>query len=176
MRGSKVSLLGGFFGSQEDSKPVTAPYIRWLVARDHQEVLRIETAVQDFPLSEDEFKACLRQKNVLGIVVVDPDDRIAGYAVYYLGKHEIEVMLFAVRKDRQRQGIGKMLFDRLSAKLNKLSRRKMRVMVRDTELHVQLFLRAMGLKATSIHREAFQDKRDGYLFTKTLEKESESDE
>ena len=42
------------------------PQIRWLIRRDMPEVMEIENRSFEFPWVEDEFLACLRQRNCIG--------------------------------------------------------------------------------------------------------------
>ena len=84
--------------------------------------------------------------------------RIVGFALC-TGQNpdEVEIQAFAVAKEYRRNGIGRILLD----KVVRLSRRKVIVRVDDRALDAHLFLRDRGFRAVQIERGTLSDR---YVF------------
>lgn len=140
------------------------PHVRWMIRRDMDEVLAIENASFDFPWCEDDFIRCLRQRNCIGMVV-EYDERIAGYMVYDLHKTRLHLLSFAVASRFRKQGFGRILLDKLIGKLSPDRRLRIATEVRETNLDAQLFFRACGFRAVSVLVDYYQDTtEDAYVF------------
>ncbi len=138
-------------------------HIRWMIRRDMPEVLAIERDSFEFPWSEEEFLACLRQRNCIGMVA-EHDQRVVGFMVYELNKTRIHVLNFAVACDHRRQGVGRQMIAKLVAKLSSQRRTRVTLEVRERNLPAQLFFRAAGFRAVSVLRSFYQDTpEDAYL-------------
>jgi ribosomal-protein-alanine N-acetyltransferase len=157
-----MSGAEGFFPEQAPAK--IARHIRWIIKADLPAVTRIETAAQERPLLTEELETMLRQRNCIGLVVQE-DERILAYCVYALEKDEIELLVLAVDPKRQRQGIGRMLMERLKHKLSQQGRKRLTCVCRDTEDVAHYFLKASGMRATEVVRSLYLDGSDGYCFT-----------
>src|SRR5688572_12625557 len=90
--------------------------IRWLIRRDMAEVLEIERACFQHAWTEEDFLACLRQRNCIGMVA-EHDHRIVGFMIYELHKSKLRIMNFAVAPGASRQGVGSQMVRRLIDKL-----------------------------------------------------------
>lgn len=85
-----------------------------------------------------------------GMVAVNDKDVIIGFCIYSLeNKKVFNILHLAVDKDFYRQGIGTKIIDRMKSKLNE-SRDILEYEVPESYLPMQLFLKAMGFKATFI--------------------------
>ena len=143
-------------------------WIRWMIRRDMMEVLEIETSCFEFPWTEQDFIRCLRQRNCIGMIA-EFDDRVVGFMVYELHKEQIHILNFAVHPDFQRLGIASQLVNRLLSKLSFQRRKRLMLEVRETNLAMQLFLRARGFKAINVMRDYYDDTtEDAYLMQRNV--------
>lgn len=138
-------------------------HIRWMIRRDMPEVYEIDSSVFEFPWAEEDFLRCLRQRNCIGMVA-EFDEQIVGFMVYELHKDQIHVLNFATRVDSQRQGVGRQMVNKLTAKLSRQYRKQIVLEVRETNLSAQVFFGKCGFKATSILRDYYNETcEDAYV-------------
>ena len=146
---------------------ITSPHIRWMIRRDMPEVLTIEWACFLTPWNERDFALTLKALNTIG-QVAEVDGHVAGYMVYSLHCHHIELLNLAVAPWHQREGIGARLIAKLVAKLTPQRRRYIRTEVRETNLDAQLFFRANGFELAQVLFQPWADApdEDGYAFVR----------
>lgn len=138
--------------------------IRWLIRRDMPEVLDIESMCFEYGWTEDDFLACLRQQNCIGMVA-EHEHRIVGFMVYELHKHRLHVLNFAVLPSVQGCGVGAAMVQRLFDKLSMLRRSEISTLVRERNLDAQLFFRAQGFRCVGTLRDEYEDTgEDAYSF------------
>ncbi len=137
-------------------------HIRWLIPRDMPEVLDIEWRAFEFPWTGDDFNRCLRQRNIVGMVV-ERDNRIIGFVIYELHKGYLDVLNIAVDYECRRQGVGRQMMDRLIGKLSSQNRTHITVDVRESNLDAQLFFKANGFRATGISEEFYENCADAAI-------------
>lgn len=148
---------------KSDAREMLRVHIRWMIRRDMQEVLDIESESFEFPWSEDDFVNCLRQRNCIGMVA-DYADRVVGFMIYELHKTRLHVLNFAVAPDVRRQGVGTQMLAKLRGKLSDQRRNRILLEVRETNLAAQLFFREADFKAVSVLRGYYADSpEDAYL-------------
>ena len=116
--------------------------IRWLIRRDMQEVLRIESASFEFPWTDEDFLCCLRQRNCIGMVA-EHDHKIVGFMIYELHKNRLHLLNFAVSPDVRRTGVGRAMMEKLAGKLSVERRNRIMLEVRETNLEAQLFFKIL---------------------------------
>jgi ribosomal-protein-alanine N-acetyltransferase len=138
-------------------------HIRWMIRRDMDQVLEIEQSAFEFPWSEEDFVACLRRRNCIGMVA-ERGDRVVGFMIYELHKTRLHLLNFAVAADLRRSGIGTQMVEKLVAKLSSQRRTRLSLEVRETNLEAQLFFKGAGFRATSVLRDFYDDSpEDAYL-------------
>jgi [ribosomal protein S18]-alanine N-acetyltransferase len=138
---------------------MSAQQIRWMIRRDMDEVLRIESCSFEFPWREDDFIRCLRNQNCIGMVV-EHDNRVVGFMICEFHKTRIHVLNFAVAANARRQGYGRAMVDKLCSKLSHQRRTRIVLEVRDSNLPAQLFFRACGFRAMRVLRDYYADTTD----------------
>ena len=144
-------------------KQAVCVHIRWMIRRDMPEVLEIENRSLEFPLSEDDFVRCLRQRNRIGMVA-DVDDRVVGLMIYELHKNQLHILNFAVHPDFRRRGVGGQMIGKLIGKLSYQRRNRILLEIRETNLDAQLFFREVGFKAVSVLRDFYDNiDEDAYV-------------
>ena len=129
--------------------------LRWLIRRDMDRVMEIERR-SFFPdqWDEAEFITALRNRNCIGIVL-DPcniDDDLYGFMIYELHNDRLKILRMAVHPELRRTGCGAQMIQRLKDKLDQQRRYAIDIEVDERNLDCQLFLRAMGFKATGMSR------------------------
>jgi ribosomal-protein-alanine N-acetyltransferase len=139
-----------------------------MIRRDFSEVLDIEFECFDYPWFEADFVRCLRGRNCIGMVAdevsVGADGEIGGqvlgYMVYELFGDKLELLNLAVRTDRWRTGVGRLLVEKLVGKLSPHRRTRIVADVLDANLRAQLFFRAAGFRADGVIRDCFDNPSD----------------
>lgn len=150
--------------AQEKANHVAVqPKIRWMIRRDLPRVVEIETDVFDADRwDEKEILACLKQRNCIA-KVIEVNEQVEGYLFYELEKMAVNIVNIAVHPDWRRRGLGTMLLEALKSSAG--YRKPIVVLLRESSLGVQLFLRSNGFRAVRIYRGIYDDVgEDGYEF------------
>ncbi|MBI3420462.1 MAG: ribosomal protein S18-alanine N-acetyltransferase [Candidatus Sungbacteria bacterium] len=147
--------------------------IRYMVARDMTQILKIEQKSFEFAWVEKDFLDYLRQRNSNGFVV-EYDTRIIGYMVYELHKPRLHILNFAVQSDYRRQTVGQQMADKLKEKSSAQHRKEIVLEVRETNLAAQHFFYKQGFRAKRVLRGHYADSaEDAYQMVYTLGETSE---
>lgn len=144
---------------------------RWMKRTDLAEAVRIASACG---LRMDErLMDRLVSKTGVVCMVAELEGRVVGLLAYDISRvSKIKVIVLAVESGSRRKGVGRELVDLLTAKLNG-KRNKIELSVSEYSLDAQLFLRAMGFKAVSIHDAA--DGSSDYRFVYKREEPAAAD-
>lgn len=129
--------------------------IRWLIRRDHNEILRCEWTASRTPWTEEDYLSWLRQRNCIGMVAVH-NEMIVGGMVYELHKSRLHLLRLIVHQEWQRCGVGTAMVERLLGKLSIQRRRLLTADVPDDLLGTHLFLQAMGFTAEAIDEQTYR--------------------
>lgn len=157
----------------QTSRQLCGVQIRWMIRRDMTEVLDIEQQCFEFAWTEDDFLACLRQRNCIGMVA-EHQERIVGFMIYELLKSQLHVLNFAVAPWARRQGVGCQMVEKLVGKLAQQRRQEIRLEVREGNLAAQLFFQRQGFVATNVLRGYYEDTaEDAYVMRHVLESSRE---
>lgn len=142
------------------------PHIRWMIRRDIPSVLRIEGESFIAPWPEDDFLRCLRQRNCIGMVAVDPESElVVGFMVYELHKSRLHLLNIAVGMDHRRRGVGRAMIKKLVGKLSSQRRSRLALECADWNLPGHLFFRACGMRASHVIPGFYDhDDADAYAF------------
>ena len=137
--------------------------IRWMIRKDMGDVLSIERQSFPYPWTEDEFITCLCQRNCIGMVA-EVGEQVVGFMIYELHKTRLHILNFCVHPEWRRQGVGRVMVEKLVSKLSYQRRTRVMLEVRETNLAAQLFFRSMGFKAITVLHEFYEDTpEDAYL-------------
>ena len=156
-----------------EPKP-TADTIRWLLRKDVPQVLSIESKSFEFPWTEEDFIAMLRQPKCLGMVA-ERNGKVVGYMLYRIAESEIIVHNFAVCPTQRRKGVGQQMINKLLRKLRCFSNdpnmhRRISVAVRESNLAAQLFFKACDFVATSVLHDFYTESgEDAYVMEHVLQ-------
>lgn len=142
-------------------------HVRWMIRRDMAEVLAMEREAHGEKAKDEEyFLHCLRQRNCIGMVA-EEGDRTVGYVLYELHKTKLGILNFAVAADRQRQGIGTAMLDKLKGTLSSHHRNRLELLIGERNLSALRFLKAQGFLALSVLRN-WEENEDAYLMAYDL--------
>jgi len=134
-----------------------------MIRRDMPEVIRIENKSFEFRWSEEDFIACLRQRNCIGMIA-EHNELIIGFIIYELNEDRLNVINLAVDPQWRRRGVGTAMINKLIGKLSHQRRNRILLEVRETNLNALLFLRNNGFRAINILKDHYDDSQeDAYL-------------
>ena len=139
-------------------------HVRWMIRRDMPEVINICNDTDEY------LTSLLRQRDCIGMVA-EIGERIVGMMVYELHKQELLIIRCVVHPSYRRQGIGRLMMSKLTAKLSPSRRTKMKFIVSEHSFGGLQFLKKLGFKATKVLRNQFsdwEDSWDGYLMKYSL--------
>lgn len=144
------------------------PHIRWMIRKDAIAVLKIEQESFPNPWSAVELYNALMKRNCIAMVA-EWDGEIVGYVIYELNSDSMEIVNLAVKPDYRGLDIGGMLVTHITQKLTLDKRTACHIVVRETNLGAQLFLKKMGFMAIKILANFYSETtEDSYLFTYSL--------
>ena len=145
-------------------EPEAPAYIRWMIRKDLPTVLNIEERCFEYPWGEEDFIRCLRQRSMIGMVA-ERGDQVVGFMIYELHKFRLHLISMAVDPDYSRQGIGRIMVEKLISKLSYQRRNRVMLEVRETNLPAQLFFKSMGFQVVGILNHFYDDcDEDAYQF------------
>ena len=120
--------------------------------------------------SEDEFLTKLRLPEQLGYVSII-DNLVVAYLLYRIYQNAIVVTRLGVEPVVRRSGFGSALIKKIVDKLNSRSQDRILMVIRESWLDAQLFLKSNDFKVTTIREKFFEDNdEDGYQFRYLIEK------
>lgn len=155
----RIERLGNLLGVEPRNVP-DGLYVRWMIGRDLDSVLAIESQCFANPLDEQQLRCYLRQRDHIGMVV-EHRNRVLGYMIYGLTSSVIEVERLAVDPAFHRCGIGAEMANKLIRKIEAhTTRHTVSIHVRESNLRAQLFFRAMGFRAAEVIRDWFDDTNE----------------
>jgi ribosomal-protein-alanine N-acetyltransferase len=134
----------------------TDVHVRWLVRRDLDRCIAIEESSSQEPWREDQFIHALRKLNCIGMVAEDRRDHVHGHVIYELHKYRLQIVLFTVAFDKQREGIGTAMIDKLKSKLCVHRRHTIGFDVPERNVIAQLFLRANGFRCEEVDGDLYR--------------------
>ena len=129
------------------------PYkIRWLIRRDMERVLEIESEEQIDRFDEEQFLAHLRMRNCIPMVCTDAgiDNQVFGYMLYELHEGFVRVIKFRVAESDSGNGYGSGMVLTLIVRLVQQHRTAIKMEVYERRDDFLMFLKSQGFKAVGI--------------------------
>ena len=145
------------------SMDLTVMHMRWMIRRDLREVVAIDEAAIVGNWTEGDYRACLRDRNTIG-QVVEIADLVAGFIIYELHRNRLHITRIAVDPAFQVKAVGRTMVERLINKLHEKRRTTLNAYVPERELDAQLFLKALGFKATATFDDYYGRDNAAYFF------------
>ena len=138
---------------------------RWMLRRDHNSVLQIETESFADPWDSSELVAHLMRSDTIGLVS-EHHEMIRGYVVYSLSPKVYRIQRLAVGTLWRRQGVAGQMLARLEDKLQEIARRTaIEIDVPERNLPMQLLLRSRGYVATEVIDDSLGDASYRFRFS-----------
>ncbi len=146
------------------------PLRRMKLIQDRSEVLQIENYCHEHPWDERHFDLVLKGCNVEGWVAEEePDGAVAGFMIYEIHPHKIEIVNISVHPEFRHRGIGRSFVNLVLDRLEIEHVPRLGCLVREVNLDFQLFLRACGIHAVRVVKQAWDSPgEDGYYFSKRI--------
>jgi ribosomal-protein-alanine N-acetyltransferase len=158
-------------GNSPYQKQSVSIRIRAMIRRDMPEVLKIENESFEFKWTEEDFLACMRQRNC-NHMVAEHNNHVVGFMIYELHKTCLHVLNFAVASTFRRLQVGAQMIEGLVNKLSQQRRQEIVLEVRETNLAAQLFYHNQGFRAEGILRKHYADSNeDAYVMRYRLDGE-----
>lgn len=129
-------------------------HCRWMIRRDMEEVLQIEST-QDDAWCEEDILRCLRQRNIIGMVV-ERGEKVVGFYIYELHKAHIELLRFCVHPMFRREGVFSAMVQKITSKLSSHRRRRAICFVPDTLLPCHLALKKNNFIGYAITSDTYE--------------------
>ena len=130
--------------------------LRWMIHRDLKSVVAIERASALDPWTEQDFLRCLKAMNCIGIVAETERGSkygaVVGFLIYEGRAGRFHLLNMGVHPRHRRRGVGRQLVLRIKSRLQAGDKQKVVCEVAESNLNMQLFLRALGFKATRVIR------------------------
>jgi ribosomal-protein-alanine N-acetyltransferase len=145
-------------------KQVCGPHVRWMIRRDLVDsVIAMEKLCFCYPWTEEDFCRKLRERDCIGMVC-EIDEEVVGYMIYELHKKRLNIVNFAIDPAHQREGLGRMMIERLVSKLSYQRRNRITLEVCESNLNAQLFFKACGFRAEDVLRDYYPETgEDAYV-------------
>lgn len=140
--------------------------IRGIQARDVITAIAIERESYDatHAWTARDFHQMLNRQDVKGIVALNAWECVVGYMIYSYSRINFTVCNIAVAPEWRRAGVGSQLIEQLKSCLATRRQKSVFVRVRESNVGMQLFLKANGFRAITTQPEFYTDGQDGYVF------------
>jgi len=155
---------GGQSVRQTDSRRPLPAVVRWLKGRDLRHVAAIEQNSFAEPRTEEQLLEYLGDENRKAMVA-EHGEHVIGYLIFECRRDvgEMEVLSMAVAERARRRRVATELLRSLREVAGSGFRR-IKALIRESNLAAQLLLRAHGFRATAIFRQAYAEPdEDGYV-------------
>lgn len=131
--------------------------------KDFDRIAMIDTKSYEEYWTLNEFKKRLKQKSIT-CLIAEEEGEVIGFLIYELYLHRFTILRIGVLPSYRRKGVGSSLLRALEAKLTD-KRTLISTEVRETNLQMQLFLKAQKYKAVEVLREYYPDSgEDSFVF------------
>lgn len=131
------------------------------------EVLEISMDVFDGSWTKADFSDVLKAGG-FGLVLRFPENpEILGYVMYDLIDNKLQILNFAIKKEFQDCGLGKLLIKEMKEKSKAQNKELVDVEIPESNLNAQLFLKSQGFKFVRTLKDYFESVthiEDGYVF------------
>lgn len=130
--------------------------MRWMIRRDMAEVVEIEKgSFESKPWETETFQKHLGKTSVIGMVVEEEKTgKVLGFVVYQLYAKRVHILNLAVDQWLRRLGVGRVMVEKLIAKLSGSHRRsRITVEVEEEWLGAQLLFRECGFGVERVERD-----------------------
>ncbi len=139
-----------------------------MIRGDIEAMVKVDEACFEQPWTASDFEHVVKNPKLVGMVAeLGPyhPGTIAGFVVFEPLKHAMAILRIAVHPDWRRRCIGVQMIAKVAERVTLTGRKRVAIAVRERNLDGQLFLKALGFKATLVRRGHYADTgEDAFMF------------
>ena len=141
---------------------------REMLVEDLDQVMEIEEDLFSVPWTREGFLTYLMKKDTM-FFVVEEKERILGYCSMMTVLDEGDILNVAVRRDRQKEGIGQFLVDSILRMADLQGIRLVHLEVREGNQTARRLYERLGFKEDGLRRNYYEDPvENAVLMTKAM--------
>ena len=141
---------------------------REMLVEDLDQVMELEEDLFTVPWTKEGFFTFLTREDTM-FFVVEEKEKILGYCSMMRVLDEGDILNVAVRRDRQREGIGQFLVDSLFRMAKPLGIRLVHLEVRESNGSARRLYQRMGFREDGLRKNYYTDPTEAaVLMTKEL--------
>lgn len=143
--------------------------LRQILEQDLQELIRIESACQIVPWSDEVFKKCLEAGSTGW--VMELEGRIIGFILILYQIDEVHILNFCVHPDHQHQGWGKQLLTHMLQNITNQSAKLVYLEVRRSNQRAIALYEKVGFSKIGERKDYYmslEQREDALVFAKHL--------
>lgn len=135
--------------------------IRWHIRKDDKQIIAINgQSKYNEPLDTSALRKLMTSRNVF-CLVAERSEVVLGFAIYTLFKDHMMLHTLTVAFDAQRQMVGSQIMQKLVEKVRRGKRKRIEMLVHESNLPLLAFLKANKFRAASVERGAFRHDETG---------------
>lgn len=141
---------------------------REMLVEDLDQVMEIEEDLFSVPWTREGFLTYLMKKDTM-FFVVEEKEKILGFCSMMTVLDEGDILNVAVRRDRQKEGIGQFLVDSILRMADLQGIRLVHLEVREGNQTARRLYERLGFKEDGLRRNYYEDPvENAVLMTKTM--------
>jgi ribosomal-protein-alanine N-acetyltransferase len=143
--------------------------LRQILEQDLPELIRVESACQIVPWSDEVFKKCLEAGSTGW--VMELDGKMIGFILILYQLDEVHILNFCVHPDYQRQGWGMQLMTHMLQNLTNQSAKLVYLEVRRSNEHAIALYEKVGFSKVGERKDYYlslEHREDALVFAKNL--------
>lgn len=143
--------------------------LRLIIEQDLPELIRIESACQIVPWSDDVFKKCLEAGSTGW--VMELDGKVIGFILILYQVDEVHILNFCVHPDHQHQGWGKQLLIHMLQNIRNQGGKFVYLEVRRSNQHAIALYEKAGFHKVGERKDYYMSldhREDALVFAKNL--------
>jgi ribosomal-protein-alanine N-acetyltransferase len=142
--------------------------VRAVVARDTDDILRIERESFPDPWTDVDVRRALTGAQAGGIAATVAGDELAGYCFYWVVADEAEIHSLGVARHKRRRGVARAMLERLFAECGTRGVRRVLLEVRYTNTAAIALYHGLGFSVDTVRPRYYPDGEDAVLMSRRL--------
>jgi len=138
-------------------------FIRAAEESDLNEISRIEKENFSEPWTFDSFKSCLNSETARFFSLIDGEERICGYFLFYFSSEEAELMTIAVDKALRGRGLGHRLIRAMKKEASDLGLKQIILEVRESNESAKALYRSEDFQIIGVRKRFYRFPEENAL-------------
>lgn len=144
-------------------------HCRDYLPKDMSAIMEIEQQNFKPPWTKEDFSKCVTLRKAK-MLVIEVGEKVVGFLMYVPAFRHFEIISIAVHEKYYRKRVGTLLIRKMIHLTRSHFKDKLILMVRESSLVVQLFLKFNQFKAVSVERNYYEDTDESaYQFELSFE-------